>query len=152
LSLEDDIKAKGFPSMEEKTYVNLIFTAFQLESRFNQFIKSYELSTEQYKVLRILRGQYPEQILSGDIQAHMLKAMSNSTRLVDKLVEKNLVDRTASPDDKRQIMVRITQQGLDLLISLDLKVANLFKDMIKSDKAHLIQLNGLLDEMRDLSS
>ena len=152
MSLEDDINAKGFPSMEEKTYVNLIFTAFQLESRFNQFIKSYELSTEQYKVLRTLRGQYPEQILSGDIQAHMLKAMSNSTRLVDKLVEKNLVDRTASPDDKRQIMVRITQQGLDLLISLDLKVADLFKDMIKSDKAHLIQLNGLLDEMRDLSS
>ena len=152
MSLEDDINAKGFPSMEEKTYVNLIFTAFQLESRFNQFIKSYELSTEQYKVLRTLRGQYPEQILSGDIQAHMLKAMSNSTRLVDKLVEKNLVVRTANQDDKRQIMVRITQQGLDLLISLDLKVANLFKDMIKSDKAHLIQLNGLLDEIRDLSS
>jgi DNA-binding MarR family transcriptional regulator len=140
LSLQDDIKASSFPSLEEKTFVNLLFTTSHLEAKFNQFIKGFGLSTEQYKVLRILRGQYPNWILSGDLQSLMLRTMSNSTRLVDKLVEKDLVIRKKNPEDKRQITVSITNSGLDLL-----------KDIIKSDKESLVQLNDLLDELRDLA-
>lgn len=151
MSLQEDIKASSFPSIEEQTFVNLLFTTSLLEGKFNQFIKTFDLSTEQYKVLRILRGQYPNWILSGDLQSLMLRTMSNSTRLVDKLVEKDLVIRKKNPEDKRQIMVTITNSGLDLLKTLDGKVADLFKVIIKSDKESLVQLNDLLDELRGLA-
>lgn len=151
MSLQEDIKASSFPSLEEQTFVNLLYTTSLLEGKFNQFIKTFDLSTEQYKVLRILRGQYPNWILSGDLQSLMLRTMSNSTRLVDKLVEKDLVMRKKNKEDKRQITVCITKGGLDLLKTLDDKIANLFKDLIKSDPTRLEHLNELLDELRDLA-
>lgn len=151
MSLSEEIKASSFPSLEEQTFVNLLFTTSHFEAKFNQFIKAFGLTTEQYKVLRILRGRHPKEILSGDLQSLMLRTMSNSTRLVDKLVDKDLVSRDKNPLDKRQIRVCITHSGLDLLSTLDYEVANLFKSLIKSDKENLIRLNTLLDELRELS-
>ena len=115
MSIKKDIQTKGFHSEQEKAFVNLIHTAAHFESLFTHFIKDFGLSPQQYNVLRILRGQSPNAILGGELQKRMLHNMSNATRLVDKLVEKGLVDRSKNSNDKRQILVSINKQGLKLL-------------------------------------
>ena len=140
---------KGFFSEQEKTFVNLIHTAAYFESEFSQFIKDFGLSPQQYNVLRILRGQSPNPILGGDLQKRMLHKMSNATRIVDKLVEKGFADRSKSNKDKRQILVSITKDGLDLLNVLDEEVFNFNSNIMNLPEAQLMFLNLLLDNLRN---
>jgi DNA-binding MarR family transcriptional regulator len=151
LSIKEDIKAKGFQSEQEKAFVNLIFTAAHFESLFLQLVKAYDISSPQYNVLRILRGQHPDTMLGGDLQSRMLHNKSNSTRLVDKLVDKGLVDRTKNPEDKRQMLMSITTSGLALLSELDVKVVDFDQKIMNLPQAQLIMLNNLLDDLRSSS-
>jgi DNA-binding MarR family transcriptional regulator len=128
--------------------VNLIHTAAHFESLFSHFIKDFGLSPQQYNVLRILRGQSPNAILGGELQKRMLHNMSNATRLVDKLVEKGLVDRSKNSNDKRQILVSINKQGLKLLAKLDNEVVNFDEKIMNLPEAQLMVLNLLLDDLR----
>ena len=152
MSLKKDIKAKGFQSEHEKTFVNLIFTAAHFESKFLQFIKEYDISPPQYNVLRILRGQHPKAMLGGELQERLLHNMSNSTRLVDRLVEKDLVARVKNPEDKRQMMISISQSGLKLLKTLDAEVIEFDEKMMNLPEGQLMVLNNLLDALRYSSS
>lgn len=151
MGLKDDIKAKGFQSEHEKSFVNLIFTAAHFESLFSHFLKEYEISPPQYNVLRILRGQYPNVMLSGHLQNRLLHNMSNSTRLVDKLVDKGFVNREKNPKDKRQILISITQNGLDLLSQLDPKILEFDEKVMNLPEPQLMVLNKLLDDLRAAS-
>ena len=148
MSIKKDIQTKGFHSEQEKAFVNLIPTAAHFESLFTHFIKDFGLSPQQYNVLRILRGQSPNAILGGELQKRMLHNMSNATRLVDKLVEKGLVDRSKNSNDKRQILVSINKQGLKLLAKLDNEVVNFDEKIMNLPEAQLMVLNLLLDDLR----
>ena len=138
MSIKKDIQTKGFHSEQEKAFVNLIHTAAHFESLFSHFIKDFGLSPQQYNVLRILRGQSPNAILGGELQKRMLHNMSNATRLVDKLVEKGLVDRSKNSNDKRQILVSINKQGLKLLAKLDNEVVNFDEKIMIFDRKSLL--------------
>jgi len=151
LSIKKDIQTKGFHSDQEKAFVNLIHTAAHFESLFNNFIKDFGLSPQQYNVLRILRGQYPNTILGGDLQKRMIHKTSNATRLVDKLLEKGLVIREKNSDDKRQILVSINQQGLKFLAKLDAEVLTFDKKIMNLPEGQLMVLNLLLDDLRQAS-
>lgn len=111
MSLKDDIQAKGFHSEQEKSFVNLIYTAALFEANFNKFIKPFGVSSQQYNVLRILRGKFPNSMSSGDLHRRMIHKMSNASRLVDKLVDKGYVIRVVNVNDKRNILVSITVLG-----------------------------------------
>tara|TARA_B110000090_G_scaffold208682_1_gene263070 strand:- start:649 stop:1110 length:462 start_codon:yes stop_codon:yes gene_type:complete len=148
MSIKKDIQTKGFHSEQEKAFVNLIHTPAHFESLFSHFIKDFGLSPQQYNVLRILRGQSPNAILGGELQKRMLHNMSNATRLVDKLVEKGLVDRSKNSNDKRQILVSINKQGLKLLAKLDNEVVNFDEKIMNLPEAQLMVLNLLLDDLR----
>tara|TARA_B110000003_G_scaffold236666_1_gene241425 strand:- start:2701 stop:3159 length:459 start_codon:yes stop_codon:yes gene_type:complete len=148
LSLKDDIQAKGFHSEQEKSFVNLIYTAALFEANFNKFIKPFGLSSQQYNVLRILRGQFPNSMSSGDLHSRMIHKMSNASRLVDKLVEKGYVIRVVNANDKRNILVSITDLGLRLVTDLDKEVAAFQKTSIDLPSAKLKDLNLILDELR----
>lgn len=148
MSLKDDIQAKGFHSEQEKSFVNLIYTAALFEANFNKFIKSFGLSSQQYNVLRILRGQFPNSMSSGDLHNRMIYKMSNASRLVDKLVEKGYVIRFVNANDKRNILVSITDLGLRLVKDLDKEVAAFQKTSIDLPSAKLKDLNLILDELR----
>ena len=82
-------------------------------------LKPFELSIEQFNVLRILRGQQNKPINLQDIQGRMVNKMSNTTRLIDKLISKNLVRRTICEDNRRKVEILITDKGLELLKGLD---------------------------------
>jgi DNA-binding MarR family transcriptional regulator len=148
MGLEEEIKQKEFKSKQQRAYLNLIFTACHLNLEQTRFFKPYQLSAQQYNVLRILRGQNGKPITIGLIQERMLDVQSNASRLIDKLEEKKLVLRVACPKDKRQMDITITENGLEILKELDDKLNNKESSISLTDKESDL-LNDLLNKIRE---
>ncbi|MBK0369876.1 MarR family winged helix-turn-helix transcriptional regulator [Flavobacterium agrisoli] len=151
MTIEDVIKSTVKIDNPKKVILNIMYTQNVLQDRFNEILKPYDLSGEQYNVLRILRGQRGNPANMCVIQERMLAKTSNTTRLVDKLLLKELVTRNVCPDNRRKIEVLITAKGLALLNELDPKVdqhENEFAQHLQEDE--LEQLNFLLEKYRTL--
>ncbi|RYJ40761.1 MarR family transcriptional regulator [Flavobacterium anhuiense] len=133
----------------KKVILNIMYTQNVVQDHFNELLKPYDLSGEQYNVLRILRGQKGKPANMCVIQERMLAKTSNTTRLVDKLLLKDFVTRNVCPDNRRKIEVSITQKGLDVLKELDPKVdehEQMFANNLKPEE--LVFLNQLLEKYR----
>ena len=129
--------------------LNLIYTTNWLTSKQDSLFKDSGITVQQYNVLRILRGQYPNPCSIKLIKERMLDRMSDTSRIVDKLLTKKLLQRNECPDDRRSVNVVITDQGLKLLKSLDY-IDDLSKQSLKSlTTAEINTLNELLDKLRD---
>jgi len=148
MELSEEIKQKKFKSVYEQAIVNLLFTSSWLSNLHHQLFKPYGISQQQYNVLRILRGQYPEPASIGLITERMLDKNSNASRLVEKLVHKELIARTVSKYDRRQRDVVITKKGLDLLSKIDVELEEFEKQFTRIDVEEAKQLNTLLDRLR----
>lgn len=148
MKIEEEIKQSPFKDGYTKAVVNLLFTQSYLVSRQSRIFKPHDISAEQYNVLRILRGRSPKPITVSSIQERMLNKMSNASRLVEKLKQKEMVKRTECPKDRRQVDVVITEKGLDLLELLDKEVKQFNMDTIHLDEGEVEQLNHLLDKLR----
>ena len=150
MRLEDEIKQKTpFRSAKERAIVNLLFTNNWLTGLQKQTFKPYGITLQQFNVLRILRGQHPEPISTSDIRDRMLDRMSDVSRIVDRLVRKQLVERKTCKTDKRLVDVITTDSGLELLEEID-KNVNIkgFAMGISEEQAE--QLNNLLDQLRTI--
>lgn len=148
MSIEKDIKQSNFKSPYAKAVVNIVYTSSWLASLQMDIFKPYDLTLQQYNVLRILRGQYPQPITVIAIIERMLDKMSNASRLVDKLLVKDLVIRQVRPNDRRAVDVIITQKGLDLLAELDV-LQNKWEEQLHGlSEEEALQLSDLLDKMR----
>ena len=133
----------------KKTVLNILFTQNIITDRFSEVLKPFDLSGEQFNVLRILRGQKGCPANMSLIQERMLARTSNTTRLVDKLLLKELVTREVCPDNRRKIEVQITEAGLKLLKKVDPKVdayEQKFADNLSGTE--LETLNELLEKFR----
>lgn len=115
VKLEDEIKQKSFKSPSHRMLVNVMFTGNWLQKELACQLRPFGLSLQQHNVLSILRGQYPEPCTLSLIQERMLDRMSNATRLVDKLLEKELVQRCTCAANRRKVDIVITPKGLELL-------------------------------------
>lgn len=150
MSIETDIKqTTPFRTPYHRVMVNLIYTSNWISNSQTHLLKPFKLTVQQYNVLRILRGQHPNPIKVADITERMLDKMSNASRLVDKLVAKQLVVRTECPSDRRAVDVTVTDKGLQLLTKLDLvqtEWADLQKSKLSEDEA--TSLSDLLDQLR----
>lgn len=151
MKIEEVIKSNVALKDAKKVILNIIYTQNVLSDKFNEILKSYDLSSEQYNVLRILRGQKGNPANMCIIQERMLAKNSNTTRLIDKLLLKDLVTREVCPDNRRKIEVLITQKGLDLLTELDPKV-NEHEEQFANNlsESELSLLNTLLEKYRTL--
>jgi DNA-binding MarR family transcriptional regulator len=150
MKLEEELKQAKFKDEFQRAQLNIIFTGIWLEVITNQTLKQYDLSSQQFNVLRILRGSRPNPLNLFDIQERMMDRMSNATRLVEKLRQKGLLTRRQCPSNRRKVEIEITEKGLELLKKLDpvmeeqhLKLAK----KITKQEADLI--NDLLDRLRD---
>ncbi|MEX0883029.1 MAG: MarR family transcriptional regulator, partial [Cyclobacteriaceae bacterium] len=114
----------------------------------SKIFKPYDLSPEQYNVLRILRGQHPDPTTVSSIQDRMLNKMSNASRLVEKLKQKDMVCRKECIHDRRQVDITITQDGLQILKQLDEEIKTSNRNILNLDENEVIQLNDLLDKLR----
>ncbi len=147
MKLEQAIQQEKFASESHKAFLNVLYASSLINTIQLRFFKQHSLSPEQYNVLRILRGQYPQPAKIGLLQERMLDKMSNASRLVEKLKQKELLTRTACCDDRRQMDVLITKKGLDLLKKLDPDV-NLFNQKIKGiSETDFKHLNAILDKL-----
>ncbi|AXB58757.1 MULTISPECIES: MarR family transcriptional regulator [Flavobacterium] len=149
MTIEEVIKSTVKMDNAKKVILNIMYTQNVIQDHFNELIKPYDLSGEQYNVLRILRGQKGKPANMCVIQERMLAKTSNTTRLVDKLLLKEFVTRNVCPDNRRKIEVLITQKGLDVLKELDPKVdehEKTFADNLKPEE--LTFLNQLLEKYR----
>ncbi len=149
MKIEDEIKQSAFSSEYNKAIVNIIFTANWLLSRHNKALKEFNISSQQFNILRILRGQYPKPASINLLTERMLDKMSNASRLVDKLQTKGLVERSTCPEDRRQVNVVISEKGLTLLKILDEKMKKDEASFSFIEPKEYETLNKILDHIRD---
>ncbi|WP_341225902.1 MarR family transcriptional regulator [uncultured Arcticibacterium sp.] len=151
MTLEKDIKqTKAFKNPVEKTFVNIMFTNNRICDLQYKTLKNQDLTFQQYNVLRILKGHHPEPITINGIIERMLDKMSNASRLVDKLVQKEYVSRDFRADDRRACDVTITQKGLAFLEKVTTDIQSEMFDRKGMSKKDLETLNTLLDNFRDI--
>jgi DNA-binding MarR family transcriptional regulator len=151
MKIEEIIKSNTAISIEKRTVLNIMFTQNVIADAFHDILKSFDLSVEQFNVLRILRGQKGKPANMCIIQERMIAKTSNTTRLVDKLLLKGLVNREVCEENRRKMEITITQKGLNLLAELDPKIEAhelLFAQNLTTDEQ--IQLNLLLEKYRSI--
>ena len=151
MKIEEIIKTTINLEDSKKIILNIIYTQNVINDKLHEIIKPHDLSSEQYNVLRILRGQKGCPANMCIIQERMLSKNSNTTRLIDKLLIKELVTREVCPENRRKIEVLITEKGLELLTILDPKIIeyeDLFASNLSSHEKE--QLNTLLEKYRTL--
>jgi DNA-binding MarR family transcriptional regulator len=148
MRIEDAIQQKEFKDPYHKAVVNLLYTQSYIVSKQSVLFKPHGISPEQYNVLRILKGQNGNPITVSSIQDRMLNKMSNASRLVEKLKQKEMVLREECPKDRRQVDVMITAKGMDVLQQIENEIVhhNTALVQLSQDEVHL--LNELLDKLR----
>ncbi|MEM6767277.1 MAG: MarR family transcriptional regulator [Bacteroidota bacterium] len=147
-SLEEEIQQVQFRSEFQKTALNLILTHNWFKAVVQQFLKPFGITMQQFNVLRILRGMYPQPITTAEIRNRMLDKMSDSSRIVIRLHDKGLAHKKVNAKDKRLVDVTITEKGLKLLKELDVyeqKMDYRFKGLSEEEAA---QFNHLCEKLR----
>lgn len=148
MRLEDEISQKKFKSDYHKALVNVIFTNNWIMSVQSDLFKKHGLTTQQYNILRILRGQYPAPASIKTIRARMLDKMSDASRIVEKLRVKGWVVREVSETDRRNVDVVISPKGLEILEKMDPYMEQVMNSLKNLDETEIQQLNHLLDKLR----
>ncbi len=130
--------------LSRQTVINIFLTNTWVKNDLLNVLKPNDLSLEQFNVLRILRGQKGNPINLQDIQERMVNIMSNTTRLVDKLILKGFVKRNQCEENRRKIEIYITSEGLNILKELDIIIdkteQNITSNLSKTELEHLNEL------------
>ncbi|MEY2830064.1 MAG: hypothetical protein RIQ33_1922 [Bacteroidota bacterium] len=148
MKFSDEIKSTNFQSEVQKAILNVMFTGNLYTANGGKFFKNFDLSTEQYNVLRILRGSNPKKLCLKDITSRMLDKNSNTSRIVKKLDIKKLIDITGHETDKRFYQIGINKKGLDLLSKIDVEFTKNNPHQSGITETEAQKLNDLLDKMR----
>jgi DNA-binding MarR family transcriptional regulator len=148
VKLEDEIKQSKFKNEYHKLGVNIVYTSNWLSHAHSKQCKEYDITPEQFNILRILRGQHPKPATVNLMIERMLNKMSNVSRLVEKLRKKGLVDRLTCKEDRRACDVLITKKGLDLLLKLDNAEKEWQEMLTNLSESEAGKLNELLDKLR----
>jgi DNA-binding MarR family transcriptional regulator len=150
MKLEDEIKQKAFIDMHEKAVLNIIVTANRINEVVSKFMKSHGITPQQYNVLRILKGQYPNPATVNLISGRMLDKMSNASRIVDKLFAKKLVERKTCSEDRRAVDIVLSKKGMEFLDKLTQSLYKIYDDNFRTlNEEETRQLNNLLDKFRN---
>ena len=149
-SIEEAIKQKKFQSEKQKAHINVLYTGAFLSSMSSLALKPFQISWQQFNILRILKGLEPEPATVKVLTERMIDKMSNASRLVDKLFAKGYVSRESCKEDRRRVHVLMTDKGREMLEKASLAMdqmlsANLGGDLTEDE---FVLLNNLLDRMR----
>ena len=148
MEIESIIKTTKPMELHTKTVINLMYRGRVIEESINRVLKGYDLSNQQYNVLRILRGQGGNPANLSTVTERMVDRNSNTTRLIDKLLKKSLVKRQICASNRRKVELFITKRGLELLDVLDPIVdANNQRILNQLDSSELELLNSYLTKV-----
>ncbi len=149
MSIEKDIQQQTFRNEYQKACVNIIFSANWLNERIKSFLDTEDITQQQYNILRILKGSR-EPLSTLQIRERMLDKMSDTSRIVERMLRKGLVEKKVCPADKRLVDVIIAKKGLTILEKLE-KTNHLIDALLHGLTVEdAEQLNSLLDKMRDV--
>ena len=148
--LQREIKqSKPFESLEEEVILNLARTAEYLGSRAAEVFKRADLTGTQYNALRILRGAGSEGLSCREIGERMVTTVPDVTRLLDRLEGRGLISRERPAHNRRQVITRVTDEGLRLLAELDEPVDESNRRLAGHlGEKQLKTLNRLLEALR----
>ena len=148
MKLQEAIKTEKFRNARHMAMLNILYTAYWLKTHNNAALKNYDLTSEQYNVLRILKGKHPEPMCVKDIGSRMLEKSSNVPRIIDRLVAKNFVERSNSQEDKRETIITVTDAGLKILEQSTKALDKVAEKIIGLDEAEALELNEQLEKFR----
>ena len=148
MKLEEALKSTHFNSQKHKAGLNILYTAWWLKTLTSKELKKYGLTHEQYNVLRILKGKYPDQMCVRDIAGRIIERSSNVPRIIDRLEMKKLVKRTNSAADKRETVITLTEVGLNILRITTEDMNQAFAEKLGGTEEQASKLNDLLESFR----
>ena len=148
VKLEQAIQSTKFKSEVQKAGLNILYTAWWLKTVMSKELKEFGLTHEQYNVLRILKGKYPDQMCVRDIACRMIEKSSNVPRIIDRLELKKLVKRSTSAMDKRETVITLTQSGITILDATNIVVNKVTDTLLTITEKDAIELNQLLEKVR----
>ena len=146
-TIEEEMQSR-FENEKHRFMANTVFTGSWIRNQFESFIVQFGLSTQQYNILRILRGA-KDWVSMNEIKNRMVEKSPNTTRLCDKLVNKSLIERSRSEEDRRVVYLKISEEGLKLLNEIDKADDGThmsFIDNITNEEAIIV--NQILNKLR----
>ena len=151
MGIEKDIQQTNFRNEFQKMSINIIYTANWLNEKMGQILSTEDITQQQYNILRILRGsECPLSTLK--IRERMLDKMSDTSRIVDRLIVKGLVEKTACIKDKRLVDITISKKGLQLLEKLDSLNEHIDSILKGVSEKEAQAMNQILDKLRENSN
>jgi len=148
MRIDEEIQSAKFENNYHKVVINIAYTEGWLSHFFRCHFDKYNLTRQQFNILRILRGQYPKPATINLLKERMIDKMSDASRIVDRLIQKQLVSRCVNNKDKRAVDIRISELGLNTLDKMDneINVRDILNKNLSEDEAS--QLSNLLDKLR----
>ena len=147
MNVEEIIKTNKKMPLAKRTLIHVALVANKLNEEVSMVLKPFDISVQQFNVLRILRGQNGKPANLSTINERMVTKMSNTTRLVDKLILKGYVNRTVCEKNRRKVEIVITEDGLNILKQIDGILFEAEENMLKNfTEEELHQFNELLDK------
>jgi DNA-binding MarR family transcriptional regulator len=151
MGIGKDIQQPNFRNEFQKMGINIIFTANWLNERIASFLSKEDITLQQYNILRILRGS-DAPLSTLQIRERMLDKMSDTSRIVDRLIVKGLVQKSACKVDKRLVDIILTEKGLQLVIKLDQYNDQIDATLKGVSEKEASQINQVLDKLRNASN
>ncbi|MBB6112382.1 DNA-binding transcriptional regulator, MarR family [Mucilaginibacter lappiensis] len=148
MRIDDEIQSTNFEDNYHKVAINIAYTSGWLNNYFKLHFDKYNITQQQFNILRILRGQYPNPATINLLKERMIDKMSDASRIVDRLIQKELVSRCTNNKDRRAVDIRISELGLQTLSKMDneFKTKDILKGNLSEDEAAI--LSDLLDKLR----
>ena len=149
MGIDKDIQQSKFRNPHQKAAINLIYTLGWMRERTKSIFDAEEITPQQFNILRILRGSFPQPLSTLQIRERMLEKMSDTSRIVDRLIAKGLVKKIPCKNDRRLVDVIISDKGKKLLERLDTRQDEIDGVLGKLSENDANILSDLLDKIRD---
>ena len=147
MDVEAEIKTDKQIPLKRRTVIHMLLVYNKINERLTKALKPYDVSLQQFNVLRILRGQHGEPANLSTLNERMISKMSNTSRLVDKLLSKDLVKRFVCASNRRKVEITITPKGESILLEMDQVIENAENELVSDfSTEELKNLNSLLNK------
>ncbi|MEK7224885.1 MAG: MarR family transcriptional regulator [Bacteroidota bacterium] len=149
MGIDKDIQQAKFRNIHQKAAINLIYTVGWMREKTKAIFEAEDITPQQFNILRILRGSFPQPLSTLQIRERMLEKMSDTSRIVDRLIAKGLVKKLTCKNDRRLVDVIISDKGKKLLEKLDLRQDEIDDVLANLSEEDANMLSNLLDKARD---
>lgn len=149
MGIEKDVQQAKFRNPHQKAAINLIYTVGWMKEKTRLFFEAEDITPQQFNILRILRGSFPQPLSTLQIREKMLEKMSDTSRIVDRLISKGLVKKLTCKKDRRLVDIIISDKGKKLLEKLDLHQDEIDGVLGMLSEGDANMLSDLLDKIRE---